>query len=137
MRFGEFKRYAKYNKLRLAVSWDDLHWYHPSHEEKDVGEQPSRPGQCPMVVEDKRSVIKEDGYWHVQPIGYFLDGVSVYIDCPYCKNVHIHSNSNGHRVPHCDPRVNQNKGYFIEGADCIYKEPCSFSPEFLKRIGAL
>jgi hypothetical protein len=124
MRFSEFRKHVRNKDLRQTVSWDDLHWYYPKHEEEpNVGERVYRKGQRqPMVVEDRRSVSKDDGYWHVQPIGYFPDGVSVYIACPYCKNVHIHGNGNGHRNPHCDPGVNSNKGYIIDGADGIIKE---------------
>jgi hypothetical protein len=64
----------------------------------------------PLVAEDSRSYMGEDGFWHIYPIAYTINGISAYIVCPHCKNIHIHSNGDAHRVPHCDSHLNDNKG---------------------------
>ena len=130
MRFSEFKSMTKTKDATWCTSPDVLHSYLPNRaKEPNVGEYPyGIPNhRQPMVVEDSRSKLWDDGYWRVQPIGYSWNRISVFIVCPHCKNIHIHGNSNGHRGTHCDPHVNRNNGYYIEGADGIYEMPRSYS----------
>ena len=64
---------------------------------------------------DSRTTLNQEGSYSVRPIAE--SNTQYYIICPYCKQIHVHGNSNssgclGYRIPHCNG-VNNYKEYEI------------------------
>jgi len=92
MRLSQFK---KKRYLRLVIDLDDLEVY------------PAPYHKLVKLVKDDRSFVK-DGHWHVYPVGFSMNRKILYIVCPYCGEIHGHSNGVGSRVIHCRNKDNEN-----------------------------
>ena len=68
------------------------------------------------LCRDTRSFLDGEGYWNVYPIGF--NSSQVFVACPHCGEIHIHSRGQkpeykyeGHRASQCLNR--NNSGYII------------------------
>lgn len=85
MRLSKFK---KVPYVRLAIDLNDLRTHPAPYHQKVI------------LATDSRS-CKLGDMWQVRPIGFSWNMKVVYIVCPYCGEIHSHTNSYGHRVSHC------------------------------------
>jgi uncharacterized radical SAM superfamily protein len=70
-----------------------------------------------QLVKDPRTIKNEEGMPIVQVLGVSFCGKQCYIVCPYCGEIHMHGNMDGHRVSHCSIDAGGDDGYVIRGAD--------------------
>ena len=104
MKFSEFK---SSRTIVPAIDLKLLRIYHPLN------------NKIRQLVADNRSFKDENDLWHVYPIGFHHRGNQLFIVCPFCGDIHGHSNEPGHRVSHCKTCVKSY--YYVEdlpGEDC-------------------
>ena len=96
MRFSEFKRRRDVDFL---IDLGELEIYPAPH------------NKLVKLVRDGRSYVGDGGFWKIRPLAFSWNRKTLFIACPYCGEIHEHSNAPGHRVSHCKQR--NNEGYVL------------------------